>query len=179
MSGITELDSRISARIRLKQEKTIWWRVASFLAHSGDSWFWLAGLLVVWLIAGAEWHRRAAILAVGIVIQASLVLAIKFCIRRQRPPGEWGSVYRNTDPHSFPSGHATRAGVLIVLAAMLGPAWFAVLIALWAPIMSMARVTMGVHYLLDVVAGFFFGLLVGWILFLLVPWMELLAPFVF
>ena len=48
----------------------------------------------------------------GILILAALVLAIKFLVRRQRPEGEWGAIYRNTDPHSFPSGHAARAVLL-------------------------------------------------------------------
>ena len=47
---------------------------------------------------------------------AALVLVLKFLIRRRRPEGEWGGIYRQTDPHSFPSGHAARSVLIAVLA---------------------------------------------------------------
>lgn len=155
------------------------WRLFSWLAHSGDSWFWVAGLGVIWLISKNGWHYRAAVLIVGIVFQAFFVLLIKFLIRRQRPPGEWGSIYRNTDPHSFPSGHATRAGLLTVMSFGLGPLWFAGLVSLWAPIMSLARVAMGVHYFLDIAAGYGLGLLFGLAMLKIIPILGAFFPFIF
>jgi membrane-associated phospholipid phosphatase len=88
-----------------------------------------------------------------VITTAVLVLLVKFSVRRQRPAGEWGQIYRSSDPHSFPSGHAARAAMLAVLAAGLGPAWLAGLLLVWAPLVGLARVAMGVHYLSDVVAG--------------------------
>jgi undecaprenyl-diphosphatase len=88
-------------------------------------------------------------------------MLVKFSVRRRRPEGEWGAIYRKTDPHSFPSGHAARAAMLAMLAAGLGPSWFSLLLALWAPLVILARVAMGVHYLSDVLAGALFGLLLG------------------
>jgi membrane-associated phospholipid phosphatase len=176
---IIELDARLSDQMRLQPGSRFWLRVAAFLAHSGDSWFWLAGRGLVWLFSKGDWHSRAAILAIAVVMQALLVFAVKFSIRRQRPEGDWGAIYRNTDPHSFPSGHATRSGLLLMLALGLGPAWFALAIALWAPLMSLARVAMGVHYISDIVAGFLFGLGCGWIFLQIYPWITTLAPFLF
>ena len=57
-------------------------------------------------------------------------------------------IYRKTDPHSFPSGHAARAFMIAVLATGLGPGWLAVVLWVWAPLVSVARVAMGVHYVL-------------------------------
>lgn len=98
---------------------------------------------------------------IWVIISAGLVLVIKFIIRRRRPKGEWGSIYRNTDPHSFPSGHATRAFLLAALAARLGPPWLAGVLSFWAPLVSLARVVMGVHYLSDILAGGLLGILIG------------------
>jgi undecaprenyl-diphosphatase len=100
-------------------------------------------------------------MAVGILLTALVVLAIKFIVRRSRPPGEWGGIYRRTDPHSFPSGHAARAMMLATLGLGLGPAWFGLLLLAWAPLVALARVSMGVHYLSDVIAGFALGVLMG------------------
>jgi undecaprenyl-diphosphatase len=97
----------------------------------------------------------------GISALAVIVMALKFSIRRRRPEGEWGGIYRNTDPHSFPSGHAARAFLIAVLATGLGPAWLAIVLWVWAPLVSLARVAMGVHYTSDVVAGMLVGILVA------------------
>jgi membrane-associated phospholipid phosphatase len=51
--------------------------------------------------------------------------------------------------------------LLLVLAAALGPAWLAWLLLAWAPLVALARVAMGVHYLSDVIGGAAVGLLVG------------------
>jgi undecaprenyl-diphosphatase len=88
-------------------------------------------------------------------------LGIKFLVRRKRPEGEWGSIYRNTDPHSFPSGHAARAFLIAVVASALGPAWLSILLWIWAPLVALARVAMGVHYVSDVVAGAVLGVVVA------------------
>jgi undecaprenyl-diphosphatase len=94
---------------------------------------------------------------------AVAVLLIKFRIKRKRPEGEWGSIYRSSDPHSFPSGHAARAFLIATIAAGLGPSWLALVLWIWAPLVALARVAMGVHYLSDIVAGAFFGIVIAWI----------------
>src|SRR5678810_1059321 len=89
------------------------------------------------------------------------VLIIKFSIRRKRPEGNWGQIYRYTDPHSFPSGHAARAFLIATIASGLGPAWLAIALWVWAPLVAFARVAMGVHYLSDILAGSLLGILVA------------------
>lgn len=156
-----ELDDRLSRRMRLAESPGLRRNLAAIFAHSGDSWFWLAGLALLWLLSGPYWKSRATLLGLGILATAVLVLAIKFTVRRQRPAGEWGAIYRSTDPHSFPSGHAARAVLLAVLALGIGPAWFGWLLLVWAPLVTLARVVMGLHYLSDVVAGAVLGLAMG------------------
>jgi membrane-associated phospholipid phosphatase len=94
----------------------------------------------------------------AIIITAAGVLFIKLLVRRQRPEGEWGSIYRNTDPHSIPSGHAARAALLCVLVIALGPEWLMLPMIIWAPLVALARVAMGLHYLSDIFAGSTLGL---------------------
>lgn len=134
-----------------------------FLAHSGDSWFWGLGLgLLAWL-GDSFWRSWAVTALISIVALAAVVLLVKFTIRRPRPQSEWGSIYRATDPHSFPSGHAARAFLLAVLALGLGPSWLAFLLSAWAPLVALARVVMGVHYLSDVLVGSLMGITAGFI----------------
>jgi membrane-associated phospholipid phosphatase len=158
---LLQLDAIYSARLRLADKPGSWRTLAILLAHSGDSWFWLVGLAILWLTGNTFWKTSVVVMLTGIIITAALVFLIKFIVRRQRPAGEWGAIYRKTDPHSFPSGHAARAALLAVIAAGLGPVWFCWLLLIWAPLVILARVSMGVHYLSDVIAGALLGLLVG------------------
>lgn len=155
------LDRRWTARLRVAERPGPLRSLAALLAHSGDSWFWGAGLALVWAFASGAWRARAGVLLVSILVTAVLVLLIKFTVRRRRPEGEWGGVYRATDPHSFPSGHAARAVMLAVVAWAVGPAPFALALTVWAPLVALARVAMGVHYFSDVAAGAGLGAAVG------------------
>jgi undecaprenyl-diphosphatase len=131
------------------------------LAHSEDSWFWLAGLGLLWWLGTDYWKLRAIVMIVAILLTAIIVFIVKFTVRRRRPEGEWGKFYRSTDPHSFPSGHAVRAVMLAVAILGLGPLWLGLLLLIWAPLVGLARVAMGVHYLSDVLAGMVLGLVIG------------------
>ncbi len=158
---LLELDARHTQRLNIAENPGPRRSIAAVLAHSGDSWFWLAGLGALWWLGTDFWKARAIVLGAGVLLTAVLVIGIKFTVRRRRPEGEWGNIYRSTDPHSFPSGHAARSMMLAVLAIGLGPSWFGVMIALWAPLVPLARVAMGVHYLSDVIAGAVIGIAMG------------------
>jgi undecaprenyl-diphosphatase len=179
---LVEADALVSSRLRLSPERPYLRRIMAFFAHSGDSWFWLAGLGVVWLMSRGTggWTRIwSATLIIGILGLAALVLMIKFTVRRQRPEGDWGAIYRSTDPHSFPSGHAARAFLLALLTLGFGPYWLGLVLLAWAPLVCLARVAMGVHYLSDVVAGMVVGIIATMILLFILPVLVNWLPFLF
>jgi len=161
VNPILGLDAVLSGRLRVAEKPGLLRGIAVFLAHSGDSWFWGAALVIVWLVTDSAWKHWAVVVLLAISVLAALVMILKFTIRRRRPEGDWGGIYRNTDPHSFPSGHAARAFLIAVMASGLGPAGLALALWIWAPLVSLARVAMGVHYLSDVVAGLVIGILAG------------------
>ncbi|MGD0753263.1 MAG: phosphatase PAP2 family protein [Anaerolineales bacterium] len=163
---LLSLDARLSAKLRVAERPGLLRTCAAFLAHSGDSWFWWAGLALLWWRGNLFWRPWALTVLLSIIGLAVIVLAIKFTIRRSRPQGEWGGMYRSTDPHSFPSGHAARAILIGVLAIGLGPGWLAILLCVWAPLVALARVAMGLHYLSDIVAGAVLGASAGGIVLL-------------
>ncbi len=160
LDALLEWDLRTSSRLRIHRPGPLR-SLAAFLAHSGDSWVWLAGLALLWVFGNQQGKQVALVMAGSIVVTAVLVLSLKFLIRRPRPEGNWGHIYRRTDPHSFPSGHAARAFMLAVIALGLAPPWAALLVALWAPLVTVARVLMGVHFIIDISAGVAIGLLMG------------------
>lgn len=161
LTRLLELDARLSARMRVAERAGLLRNLCVFFAHSGDSWFWWAGLALLAWLGNTFWRDWALTMLVSIIALAVIVLVVKFTIRRRRPEGQWGGLYRSTDPHSFPSGHAARAVLIAALAIGLGPWWLAILLCLWAPLVALARVAMGVHYLSDIMAGGFLGVLAG------------------
>jgi undecaprenyl-diphosphatase len=173
---LLKADLFISQKLRLPPEAKLARGIAIFFAHSGDSWFWLAALFLIWVI---NRNPNSAFFAISILMLAGVVLAIKFSVRRQRPEGEWGAIYRNTDPHSFPSGHAARVVLLAGLCWTLGIQPLAWILTLWVPLVSLARVMMGVHYLIDVIAGWLLGLLMVPVMLGLQPVMNTLLPTIF
>jgi membrane-associated phospholipid phosphatase len=156
-----KLDARLSAQMGVAGRPGMLRSVCSFLAHSGDSWFWWPGMALLWLVGNSFWRPWALTVLISIICMSVLVMIIKFTIRRRRPEGEWGTFYRATDPHSFPSGHAARVFMIAAIAVGLGPTWLAIVLCIWAPLVALARVAMGVHYLSDIIAGGILGIIAG------------------
>jgi membrane-associated phospholipid phosphatase len=178
LEKVYDLDVKATNRLRMDTSRSGPWKLITFLAHSGDSWFWVAGLIIVWIF-NRTYHKTSAFLIISIVILAAVVMGIKLFVRRKRPDGEWGTIYRNTDPHSFPSGHAARASMLGLFSIVLGPVWLAIFMVVWAILVCLSRVMTGMHYLSDILAGMLLGLFSGSLLLILRPFMEILLPFLF
>jgi undecaprenyl-diphosphatase len=161
LQRIQELDDRFAESSQVKEQPSFIRALAVVLAHSGDSWFWLIGLGLLWWLGTDYWKQLALVMIIGIGVTALVVLVIKFTVRRRRPQGEWGRIYRSTDPHSFPSGHAARSTMLAVIALGLGPLWLGLSLLLWAPLVGLARIILGVHYPSDILAGMALGIVMG------------------
>lgn len=138
-----------------------WSRIAPLLAHSGDS-------IVCYLVFGAgyafaapAWRAASLRLLFLMTINALVVAALKYLIRRERPSGEWGAVYRVTDPHSFPSGHAARTTLIAVDLLLHPPCWPGLLLLVWALAVARARVGLSLHYFSDICAGALIGTLLA------------------
>ena len=158
---IIQFDGAFSRRLRIGVTDGFLFRCASLVAHSGDSLLWMLGLAILYASGNAYWQFRALVMAAGLIITAVAVQCLKYAVKRRRPEGSWGKIYRLSDPHSFPSGHAARGLVLAVIVIGLGPPWLGVLLLAWTPLVGIVRVMLGVHYLLDIFAGFTVGALVG------------------
>jgi len=119
--------------------------------------FWVALLAAAWILGDDAWKLRALVVFAGLALVEIVVVGIKMLVRRRRPAGTDGMIYRKTDPYSFPSGHAARAMLLSLLAFRLGPAPVFIAIVAWSPVMAISRIAIGIHYALDVIAGAILG----------------------
>jgi undecaprenyl-diphosphatase len=131
------------------------------IAHSGDSLVLVPLLGLLWWREGFAAGAIAVPLAAAFLLSVVLTTLVKYAVRRRRPKGDWGAMYRRTDPHSFPSGHASRTAALTIVALARGLLVPGLLLAAWSVLIGFSRVALGVHYLLDVAAGYLLGLAIG------------------
>jgi undecaprenyl-diphosphatase len=71
-------------------------------------------------------------------------------------------ISKGATENSFPSGHAAVAFALAFTIFFADREWGWAFLVI-ATLVSLGRVFVGVHYPLDVVGGFFIGLLVAWL----------------
>jgi undecaprenyl-diphosphatase len=131
-------------------------------AHKTVVWFAVMALVALWLLRG-RLRRLALFVAVTVLGSSLLNNVVKLVVNRARP--------HLTDPvavaggKSFPSGHAQAAivgyGVLLAVFLPIIPRrWRGVAIAvatLLVLLVGFARISLGVHYLSDVIGAFLIG----------------------
>jgi undecaprenyl-diphosphatase len=173
LEGLQRLDARGTAWLRSLPRGPGARAVLSVAAHSGDSLVLVPLVVLLWWLQGFSGRSIAVPLAAAFLQSVVLTALLKYAVRRRRPAGEWGAMYRKTDPHSFPSGHASRTAALTVVVLARGvqpgvqPGLLpglvlpGLLLAGWSLLVGFARVALGVHYLLDVAVGYLLGLAVG------------------
>jgi membrane-associated phospholipid phosphatase len=150
---IRSIDQTLTSPLVLPEASRFARLIARGFAHSGDMPVWLALLVAAWALGDDAWKTRALVTAAGLALVEVVVIGIKMLIRRSRPAGTDGMIYRRTDPFSFPSGHAARAVLLSLLSLRMGPAAAFIAIVAWSPVMVVSRIAIGIHYVLDVAAG--------------------------
>lgn len=140
--------------------------------------------VMVWITLKETWYIPAALLVGGLlwtqgargrVITVALILAVvlgdqisssllKPWLERLRPCKSMegfrllvhcGSMY------GFPSSHATNAAAVATPMALWFPRWRS-LWAVYALVVGFTRIYVGVHFPLDVLAGWLLGGLIGW-----------------
>jgi undecaprenyl-diphosphatase len=168
LKRLLELDARWSAKLTISQRHPGLRNLFRFLAHSADSWFMIPVMGLIGLAGDGTWKWRMLTMFVTMCITALVAVGSKRLIGRRRPEGDWGLIYRSTDPHSFPSGHAARLVMLALLSIQLGPWWLCLILFLWAPLVALARVAMGVHYLSDMIGGALLGAAFGMVFVLII-----------
>ncbi|MBN1830838.1 MAG: phosphatase PAP2 family protein [Deltaproteobacteria bacterium] len=144
--------------------------VMPWISHSANGYYYPAIPLFLYLI---DPHTARSFLLAGImafVIELPLYKALKNWIKRERPCEVLFGVYPRVSPSdlfSFPSGHTAAAFLIATLVCRFFPVLlFPVYV--WALLVGMSRIYLGVHYPSDILAGLFIGVscaLVGIVVF--------------
>ena len=159
-------------------QDALWWMVSA-------KWSSLVIVLaLIWVLL--RQNRRHALLVLAMIILA-FVLAdqlssglIKHLVERLRPThdpsldnaihivnGYRGGMY------GFVSSHAANSFAVATLISLLfNNKAVTLCMAIWALLQCYSRVYLGVHYPGDILGGMAVGLLVGWVVWLLMRWIE-------
>ena len=100
-------------------------------------------------------------LIMGVMLVLMAIAILKPIFRRKRPvyTNDPFALIKERDSYSFPSGHSMIAGMVSAMFSVVSSFHWSVQIILitWAVGVSISRVVMGRHHLLDVIVGFILG----------------------
>ena len=128
--------------------------------HSGDSIFLFPLFLILFLLNSGQTKVFAGIVFAGMLLTGLVVIILKQILRKPRPVGTAGKMYRKYDRFSFPSGHAARVWMVAITTAFFY--WpLAAALSVWALLISLGRLKLKLHHKSDVFVGMVIGILLG------------------
>lgn len=167
MGQLAHLDARLFRRLFKLGELSPVRNLMVLFTRSADTYAYLIMFGIVWPVFGGD-LRFLPVLAVGFMLELPAYKVIKSYTKRLRPCERLLVKERIPfpDKYSFPSGHTTAAVMVACLLGMHFPIFWAPML-IWAGLVGLSRIALGVHYPADVGAGAILGavcaLLANWL----------------
>jgi undecaprenyl-diphosphatase len=186
LDNLNNLDTNIF--LWLNSFHSPFWDKVMWHVSGKPEWLPLYLILTGYIIYRYRWRSIAILTAIGIAITLAdqlSVIAFKETIQRLRPthnPETSHLVHIVNDyrggSFGFISNHAANSFTLAsFLCLLVRKKYFNVAIIIWATLVSYSRIYLGVHYPGDILCGAIFGVLIGWLFYLICNYTVNLIPF--
>jgi undecaprenyl-diphosphatase len=133
-------------------------RLLKNISHTGDGFLYLIiSVFVLLFVPEGDVFFIAVVTAY--VLEVPIYIGLKNLIKRDRPEAgmsDFFALIKPNDRFSFPSGHTAAAFVFAVLISHSFPS-LSMIAFVWAGLIGLSRILLGVHYPGDIVAGSLLG----------------------
>ena len=159
LNRLNDYDQQLFSKVFKQRDHSIVIPLAMALSRSGEGVLHVLIPVLVWQLDRPELPILVSLLALAFALERAFHWSLKNLLKRPRPQNAISGVRslgHASNQFSFPSGHSSRAFLLATVLVIIYGAP-AVVIYIWACAVALARVTLGVHYPGDTLAGALVG----------------------
>lgn len=156
---VTAWDVLFFTSIFRKQELPALTRFMRIVSASGNGYLYPLVTAGLFVCVPDEAMTLLFTVLTAFALELPIYYIVKQTIRRNRPFTSLNGIQNRiipSDQFSFPSGHTAAAFIMATLLASFFPA-AAIPVYLWASLVGLSRVYLGVHYPSDILAGVVMG----------------------
>lgn len=155
LGSIHNLDVVMFLWMMNRKHLLLWARLCRLLSRTADGFGYPLLGAALWIWGDTRGELFVLTLATAFLLERPLYWILKNGLKRDRPAvaiPDIKSFIIPSDQFSFPSGHTSGAFATATALTLFFPETFALVYA-WAVLVGISRVTLGVHFPTDTLAG--------------------------
>jgi undecaprenyl-diphosphatase len=162
-AGAMHLDNVFLSNVFQLNDKKYISTILPLASHSANGYYYPLIPALLFLLDPAKAMLFLITGLIAFAVELPVCTVMKYGIKRNRPFEILGTMYKRSSPpdrYSLPSGHTSAAFVIAILLSYFYPVLMLPAV-IWASLVGLSRIYLGVHYPTDVLAGMAVGILSG------------------